>query len=137
MLSVQLHWTFFLIVCGIFMVYYNVTTFPMVVEEAKKIKSSVSVKKIVSYSLRKRIELEGEEYFCKNIRNVSVQPIVLSSFWYKVLDAELYITSVTLDQRLKPFNYVRVVGAVKGKYYKLLNMYLRHVEKIEIMALNN
>jgi len=119
------------------MVYYNVTTFPMVVEEAKKIKSSVSVKKIVSYSLRKRIELEGEEYFCKNIRNVSVQPIVLSSFWYKVLDAELYITSVTLDQRLKPFNYVRVVGAVKGKYYKLLNMYLGHVEKIEIMALNN
>lgn len=119
MISVQLHWTFFLIVCGIFMVYYNVTTFPMAVEEERKLKSSVSVKTIVSYSLRKRIELEGEEYFCQNLRNVSVESIVLSSFWYKVSDAELYITSVTLDKRLKPFNYVRVVGAVKGKYYKI------------------
>lgn len=114
MLSVQLHWTFFLIVCGIFMVYYNVTTFPMAVEERGK---SVTVKKIVSYSLRKRIELEGEEYFCQNLKNFSVQPIVLSTFWHKVSNTQLYITSVTLDKRLRPFHYVRVVGAVKGKYH--------------------
>lgn len=114
------YWTILLIFFTGFMVYYNITT-SMVLNTENKIgivkEPTTIVKKIVAYSLNKQMELEGQEYFCdKDFQNFNISNIKYASgFWNRVDGTELYVTSVTLDKRLEPYHYLRIIGVIKGK----------------------
>jgi len=77
--------------------------------------SDVVVQKVVAYSFKKQLDLDGEQYFCnqKLFGNATINE-QSKGFWKKVENIEVYVSSVTLDQRLKPYNYVRIVAVVKG-----------------------
>lgn len=115
------YWTVLIIVFIGLTVYFNISTL-LVVDEEKDFKPPVKsralpVKKIMAYSLKKQIELDGKEFVCeKKFSKNSAISSNEATFWSKVVDMEVYVTSVTLDQRLEPYSYLRIVGVIKGEH---------------------
>ncbi|XP_050302557.1 uncharacterized protein LOC126740526 [Anthonomus grandis grandis] len=98
----------FLVCLVIVLMYYRANN----IVENQSEKPSTVLKKIVAYSLRKQIEFDGHEFTCQNLTykiNHSQ-----STFWNKVPNMEIFITSVYLDSRLEPYKYLRIIAANKA-----------------------
>ncbi|XP_066258482.1 uncharacterized protein [Euwallacea similis] len=127
-MTLQIHWASILLVITVFLFFYNITN-PIELKGEEKVTagrgSSVTVKRIVAYSLKKQIELEGEEIICdEGFGNIQVQIIIEESpsgVWSKVEGSQVYLTSlVALDKRLEPFQYLRAVAVVKGNWTEVI-----------------
>ncbi|CAG9767255.1 unnamed protein product [Ceutorhynchus assimilis] len=111
------HWTVLFIFFTIFMIFYNTNSTPSI-----KNSETTLVKKIVAYSLNKQIELDGEEFYCDKQFAISdnISYYKDGLFWKKIENEEVYVTSLTLDERLYPYRYLRIVGVVKGNWNKTM-----------------
>ncbi|XP_060523284.1 uncharacterized protein LOC132700151 [Cylas formicarius] len=75
------------------------------------------LKKLIAFSLRKQIEGDGPEYACERRRAAAAAEILAAraaGHWTRVENTEAYVRTVGLDERLRPYRYLRFVGAVKG-----------------------
>lgn len=84
------------------------------------------IKNIIAYSLRKQIEIESQEILCDPFVEDAFSEKVASEnnlggenferVWEQVPDSGFYVYSVYLDKRLHPYNYIRIIGMVEGRF---------------------
>lgn len=91
-------------------------------------------RKIVAYSLRKKLELEGERFNCQDdfwnvveeredvlekteakLRRDKDLFYAMGNSWVKIPETHFYAYSAHLDRRLDPYRYLRIIGMVEGK----------------------
>lgn len=84
------------------------------------------VKKIVAYSLRKKIEIESESVTASNgpCSNLDFNASLIDfggALWTEVVEGDFYVFRAFYDDRLEPFRYVRILGMVRGNGFLRLN----------------
>lgn len=80
-------------------------------------KRGSKIRTIVAHSLGKQLEVESKVYKCGTFTNVS-DGVYHRNEWFKVPNTNFYVFDTYVDDRLHPYNYWRILGMVKGKYYK-------------------
>lgn len=119
------HWTIPAFLLTIFFVYFILISISLNQPLKKTPNYSGGIKTIVAYSLLKQIEIESEEYNCKlqltgnnstdNVNRTStIQPD--GDDWIRIEDSNIFVSSVNLDERLDPYNYIRIIAVVKGNF---------------------
>ncbi|KAF7282086.1 hypothetical protein GWI33_003270 [Rhynchophorus ferrugineus] len=118
---VHTYWTFLLLLSLFVFVYYNVSTSVFwnasIKEEISP--TGITVTKIVAYSLKKTLELDGEIYNCNktNFDNIEDRSIQFDDQgWKRIENSDVYVLSVNLDNRLKPYTYIRIISVIKGSW---------------------
>ncbi|KAL1489146.1 hypothetical protein ABEB36_014088 [Hypothenemus hampei] len=111
----QVQWSVIGIFVTILMVYYNCDNVKVRMNYNNSA-GKVLVKKIVAYSFRKQLELEDEQYInCEKNETLNISQIVLNrKFWFSVED--FFVNLVTLDNRLDPYKYLRILAVIKGDW---------------------
>ncbi|XP_030756656.1 uncharacterized protein LOC115882603 [Sitophilus oryzae] len=111
------YWTLFFVLTIFIFVYYNVFMVLDVSNRDATSSSGLSVTNIVAYSLKKRVELDSEEYFCDKIeKSVDESDGYSGKSWRRIRDSEVYVYSVNMDRRLEPYIYLRIIAMIKGSW---------------------
>lgn len=124
------YWSLLASLASVFSLYF-ILIGDTVEEHLNGDQSRIGIKKIVAYSLMKHIEMDYEEYSCKesyemyNEKRLHIGPEEKENVkfgseqesWTHVRSTNLYISTVNLDLRLDPYHYIRIIGVVKGNHF--------------------